>query len=183
MRRVPILFFILCLIFVGGCSFFRASAKNDPKVIPLKYSGKILEPEKLARGGKIVVLSFQAGEDVESTPELENLVLVIIKSVSDSLNDGTSRFEIIPGSDAQTADFTMQGHILKFKKSGVFNKVVLRNKEISLAVKVKILDASSQKTVLIFEDDERSMQKNETEKDLAVRIGQDLAKFILSSVK
>lgn len=180
--------FLIVLVLVGsGCSLFHKHQKAEsiavaspaPKVSRLENS-KILDQEKLAKGGKILVVPFTPGVDVTADEELDRVSLMIVQGIAGSL-DGNPRFSVLNAENADTADFILEGRVIAMSKPGKLQKLVSRGKK-HIAVEGKMVDAKSGNMVLHFTDSKESQNKKEPILNLGSAIGQDIGKFLDSSV-
>ena len=95
---------------------FHSSQKSQVKqwTPPKKLSIRALQPQRLLRGGKLIVVPFRAGEDAVATKELDHLALTIVKGMADGFLEMNSNIVVVASRDANEADFIMNGYIDKF---------------------------------------------------------------------
>ena len=183
------LFLIVLVLISSGCSLLRGKPKAaEPMASPATLSEeeqffrniKILEDDQFKKGGKVLVVPFSPDVNTAANEELERVSLAIVKGIADSL-DTSSRFSVLDGTNAGTADLILQGRILSMNKTGRLKKIVtFKNKE-SLAVEGKMIDAKSGKIVFHFSNDKTTRDKKQTFVDLGSSIGRDIGKFLNSS--
>lgn len=177
--------FLSCL--TAGCGWFsgkpKAAASLSIEVpAPLKFvrDGKVVDAKPLKDGGKIVVISFKAGAGVEATDQLDQTALMLVKGIVDLLHKEGAPFEVLTGENAADADFIIKGHITKFKKPSFVNRWILLNRNIGIEVEGRMLEARSNRTILVFAHGQRARVREKDHKQLGYLVGEDIARFLLS---
>lgn len=203
MRRVVKAVFCMSLFLIVGCShipFVGKSAKSSTTVKkndsserkPLesvKYveKGSIVDSLRLQKKQNIVIVPFTAGVGVEASDELDGVALMIIKGISDTFaTDRTGKhnhFNILTAENAQNADLVVQGRVTQMTTSSKVSRWVLFKGEKKLGVEGKMLDPKTDEPTLIFVDHAKTRTRDENFKRLGYRIGTNIGRFILSSVK
>jgi hypothetical protein len=186
MWRGFLLVFALIIV-LSGCSWFKKSSAHENSLysatslsLPVD-SGKIFHKEKLKKGGKVAVLSFTAGENVEADEELDKIVLMIIRGISDSF-EGSS-LNVVFEDDAKNADFVIEGHVTKMLSPSKLKRWVMQKKKIELAVEGKMLEAKTNQTLAVFTDSEKAKSNRGDYKQMAFVIGQNIGKFLRQEIE
>ena len=175
--------------FILGCGWFHPKpsvSENTESLlsaVPLVESGKILNRERLQKGGSLLVIPFKAGPGVEADGELDRMALTIVKGISDKLKEKNTSLKLLDYEHAQEADFVLQGHITLVEKPSQFNKWVKRDKTIEVSAEGEIIDLETDKKIVIFSDSRKSSQKDATYKDLGYQIGERIGRFLLSGIE
>lgn len=174
-RQICVVFVLL--IFISGCSWFRPhsskDASNGPPVSLYIDSGKVFYKDKLREGGKIAVIAFSAGENIEADEELDKIALMIIRGLADSLE--TSPLEVVFEDEAKEADFIIEGHVTKMLSPSKLKRWVMQKRKIELGVEGKMVDQKNGKTVAVFTDSQRGRADY---RQLGFAIGQDIGNFL-----
>ena len=182
MRYSKIISIVLLLAFICGCSWVKhqqpSTLPSDP--IPFVKTGKILNSKRLKQGGKLLIIPFKAGEDVEATDEIDKLALTIVKGIAEKLQVPGSPFKVIFAENANEADLSIEGHIIGVGRSSTFEKLILMDKGKSLSVSGKLVDQKTGETILVFTDVKQDQDKSKTFIDLAYGIGRDVGDYVLA---
>lgn|SRR3989338_6819558 len=139
---------VFCLMFILGCSQLQAlnifSSKNknpiekkspqasygswrkasDASRAQLGVSGKVIQPDRLQKGGYLWIVPFSAGIAVEASDEVDRLAMMIIRGLTETFEQYQSNFKIIFNEDNQRGDFILEdissGWISRLKLRGGF---------------------------------------------------------------
>jgi hypothetical protein len=141
---------------------------------------RILDKEKFNKGGRLLVVPFTPGVNVAANEELDRVSLMIVRGIADSLNDN-AHFIVLNSGNADTADLILEGRIVAMTKPGQIKKLVSKKKKY-IAIEGKLIDAKSGDIVCYFTDREESQSRKQPFADLGSSIGQDIGKFLDSSV-
>jgi hypothetical protein len=179
------IFFLSCL--AAGCGWFSGkptaavSASIEPQApVTFVRDGKVVDAQPLKEGGKIVVIPFKAGAGVEATDQLDQTALMLVKGIADLLRKEGVPFVVLTDENAVDADFIIQGHITKIKKPAFVNRWILLNGKIGLDVEGRMLEARSNRTILVFEHGKRARVREKDYKQLGYLVGEDIARFFLN---
>ncbi len=145
-------------------------------------SSQVVDPKRLKEGGKIAIIPFAAGADVEANEELDKIALMIIRGVSETLSDAHENLKVVFDEDAKTADFILEGHVTALTAPGTLDRWVMGNRKMELSVKGKLVDQKTQQLVAVFTDHKKSQNKGEDFRQLGFKIGQDIANFLLNGL-
>ncbi len=171
---------ILLCITVSGCSYFvKDNLKGLNEKKEYVKSGTIINDVSLSTGGKLLVLPFKAGKDVEANEELDKITMFIIRGVIEAFkeNGKDSNLEIVFSEDNIRADFILEGFITGIIKPAKLSSWILRDKECSLFVEGKIYKKKSINPILIFSDTVKS--KKASILDLGLSSGRNIGNFII----
>jgi hypothetical protein len=191
MKKAIISVFVFVLCFLFGCAWFSPKnpdsshkSKNfdDLKSTPYILSGKILDATRLQEGGSLLIIPFKAGAGVESTGELDNVALMIVRGISDAFKESSSNFKILDADHADQADFIIKGHITGRGKSSRWKRWVLLKDKNFLRVNGKLIDVKTEKTILVFSDKKEGRKKRDEYKLLGHMVGQNIGRFILNAI-
>lgn len=177
-------YFVVVLLVMtnfAGCSWIhhKTTSLSDEEV-QFVETGKIVDRARLKEGGKILIVPFKAGPNVEADEYLDKVSLMIVKGLTDILETSDAQWQIIKSSEeASQADLIIEGHVTALSKPSKMNRMVMQHKK-NLGVKGKMMDQKTGKTVLVFTDSKKTDSRKEDHKYLGFLIGQDVAKFILS---
>lgn len=180
---------ILLLCFCAGCAWIQGKEKSagipvaDREALPTDFvaQGKVVNSQALGQGGRLLIVPFKAGAGVEANEELSRAALMIVKGVADVLQEKDSSFEILSGGNASTADFILQGHVIRQKTPSRLGRWILRDRKIRMEVEGRLFNARSRETVLLFTHLREGVTAGGDAKELGYAIGEDLGRFILSA--
>ncbi len=180
MKFQKIILMAVCLPLVG-CAWFHPKVKP---IVPIKdtqfvATGRVVAPTLLEKGGRVAMIPFTAGSDVEATQELDRISLMMVRGLADTLNNEPSK-KIIFSPEEDETDFIITGHITQLSQPSKFKEWIFRNHKIILSIDGKMVDAHTKQTVLVFSDLKSAQYKKVKYEALGQIIGQDIAKFILS---
>ena len=178
---------LLILVFpLCGCSFISQSHRDSKEAVSVPHyveSGKILDPRRLKEGGKVAVIAFKAGEDVEANDDLDKISLMIVRGVSEVLASGGGNLKAVFEDDAKTADFILEGHVTKMRGPSTFKRFVLRKLALQLAVEGKLIDRKNNRMVAVFTDAKKFSDKKQDFNQLGATIGQDIGRFLVNEIE
>ncbi|MGE0267622.1 MAG: hypothetical protein AB7S78_04105 [Candidatus Omnitrophota bacterium] len=194
---------VLCILvfYLAGCSWIKTpswlpftqqknqeiSQKEDAVIVPKTAipidEGRMISPQKLQEGGKLLLVPFRAGGNVVATKELDKIAFRMMQGISIALEDNKPDFEILINLDQSQPDFLIDGYFTVKKESSDFlAKWFFRKKKYVLGVEGKLMDANSREVIAIFSD---TMASNSPQEDfvyLGFRIGQNIGDFIRISL-
>ncbi len=184
----PIFFILVCLL--TGCSWIHSKKKDisnrDESIwkemgsAQFVETGKIVNPQRIANGGNLLIIPFRAGPDVEANDNLDKITLMIIKGVSDIIEENDANLKVLVAQNAQDAEFIIDGHITHVDASTKMNKLILRKNNITLSVKGQMVDRNTGELIAVFTDTLVSNKKEENHRQLGYAIGRNIGRFLLS---
>jgi len=179
MNKLLIPLLILAVLFTG-CSFFakRPIKATTHRVSIPTLDGKVVQPEILRKGGKILVVPFSPGPQTEASDELDKLSLMIVKGIADVFQPG-GPFVILDDTNADTADLLIKGKIMEVRKATHHPKWLPHSNLLLISVEGKVIDRAGSSVVAVFSHSRKVSRKKENMEDLAVDVGRDIGKFIL----
>ncbi|MBP9853663.1 MAG: hypothetical protein KBD53_02210 [Candidatus Omnitrophica bacterium] len=198
-RHVSV-FFIL-ILYLAGCSWIKTPSwvpfthkKNQEilqapdttvavKAIPVD-EGQMLAPEKLQKGGKILLVPFQAGGNVAATDELDKISFRVMQGISRSFEYSSKpNFKILINLEQSEPDFIIDGYFTVKKESSDFlSKWFFKKKKYVIGVEGKLMDANSKEVLAVFSDTVVSSSPQEDFINLGFKVGQNIGDFIRVSL-
>lgn len=175
----PILF--LSFLFLAGCSVHpKPKVVNTLKVLPLTQA-MVFEKEKLAKGGKVLVVPFSAGENIEANDQLDRVSLMIVKGIADTLALGEP-FKILVEQDAQSADFVIKGRIVQMEQKTPFHKPWRKKTEkLTLKVEGSVLGVENEEILAKFSQIKILESQTVSFETLGYDIGTEIGRWLLES--
>lgn len=153
-----------------------------PETIPVT-EGRMITPEKLKGGGKILLVPFRAGNNVSASKELDKIAFRMMQGISVALKDNKPFFDILINLDQSQPDFLIDGYFTVKKESSNFLvKWFFKKKKYVLGVEGKLMDANTREVIAIFSDTMTSSSPSEDFVFLGFRIGQNIGDFIRTSL-
>lgn len=173
--------FILCAF--QGCSWFHSAkpSSSQEKSPPILESVKLIDAGPLKKGGKIQIIPFTAGIEVEAGQELDRMALSIIQGVTEVINaeSQNENLNVVFGEEAEQSDFRMTGHVTRFKRTSRLKKFFFK-KMIDVTIEGKMVSQRTGETLFIFTHRKKIQGKAPSLKNLGRMLGNDLGRYITS---
>ncbi len=165
-----------------GCGWFfhkPSSVKEEPP--HFLQSVKLVDAEPLQKGGKIQIIPFTAGIEVEAGQDLDRLALAIIQGVTEVVNAENKRenLNVVFGEEADQADFQITGHIIRFSRISLLKKIFFK-KKMDVTIEGKMVSQKTGETLFIFSHHKELQGKDLNPKNLGRILGNDLGRYIVS---
>ena len=184
MKRKLISICILSIFLLTGCLTLGGKKKIAPVTAARPGSGeRILQKERLQKGGNLLVVPFTAGVQVAATDELDRTSLMIVKGISETLAAASTSFKILNDADAIKADTLLEGHVLQQKPAAHLNPKKLKRLKKFLKVDGKMTDAKTGEVMILFSKVRETTQNSQTFEELGFLLGKDIGQFILSGAQ
>lgn len=165
-----------------GCSSHQKfKVVGRLEVVPLAQ-GLVFQKERLAKGGKLLIVPFTAGENVQAGDQLDHVSLMIVKGIADALGPSNIPFKILAGQDAQSADFVIRGRILQLEEKKHFSKPWQRkSKSYSLQVEGSVLGVDNEEILAKFSQTKTAKSRTDYFETLGYDIGVEIGRFLADS--
>ncbi len=183
-QKITKFYFLLFLLVSSGCLFHHA--KNEQAVLPTTRSvsiGQVVDLSKIQKGGNLLIVPFRAGVGVEETTNLQKISLLIVKGISEVIEENNLPFTVLNASNAQSADLIMKGHVTRFSETGKTKKWLPTQKKVSFGIEGDIVDRETGNVILHFSHQKIAREKNEDIKSLALNVSRDVGFFIAEQFK
>ncbi|MBF0531852.1 MAG: hypothetical protein HQL23_02020 [Candidatus Omnitrophica bacterium] len=174
---------MFCAVFVlgaglCGCGFFRSQrvAASAP-ALSIQY-GRILEKEVWLAGGKIGIVPFRPGDNVEDYERSRHAALMMVKGLAETVTAVSNKFKMVYADKSAEADFVINGHITDFAKNTWWQRWGLRPVEIRIRVEGDMTDRRTGEKVLLFAEQKTFREKGMSEDDVTYIIGENIGRFI-----
>ncbi len=180
--------FFLGLFLLSGCAWLGLSRnvvgdKNIPGETSVADSfvktGKVIDVERLKKGGKVLVVPFSAGVNVTADERSDKIALMIVKGIADELKEG--RFQILSDENAQEADLIITGHVTGAARPSKWSWWFFKRSQNTVSVEGRMADAASGAAVLVFTHSARASAREKDHAQLGYDIGKDIGRFIGSA--
>ena len=185
LRFAAVFLFLICL---SGCAWlgFSKNVVGNEKIPEEKTSdnafvktGKILDAGRLKKGGKLLVVQFPAGANVAANELSDKIALMIVKGVADQLKE--TRFQVLNDANAHEADMIITGHVTAVGAPSKWDRWILRRTQNTVSVEGRMVDATSNATVLVFTHSAQASSRRQDQVQLGYDIGKDIGRFIASA--
>ncbi len=161
-----------------GCAGLKA---KEPRIQETKFFFKVLQSERILKGGKLLIVPFTAGVNIEANEELKKVALMIVKGITEAIQEkNESRFELLFFEEAGQAQLVIEGHITKLTSPSRISQMGLGDKKISLGVEGDMVDLETGEKILIFNDERKADRKTSTYQDLAYGIGRSIGNALMA---
>lgn len=183
--------FFVILVFIPGCAWLGLSRNvvgnenvseetaSAASADPFVKTGKIVDAERLKKGGKVLVVPFPAGANVAADERSDKIALMIVSGIADELKG--SHFQILNEADAHEAELIITGHVTGTGKPSQWSRRLLQTSQNAVSVEGRMVDAASKSTVLVFTHSARSSARKKDHARLGYDIGKDIGRFIGSA--
>ncbi len=131
-------------------------------------TGSVIDSSAFKKGGSLVLGSFEPGPGAAADDETDQLSLMMIKGIKDTLLKENTRF-IIPADGAQNSAFYLEGSIKDYDRRGHFAHLSIDG-EIGLS--------QTGEEIFMFQTSAKIDLKGQNPKAVAYRIGVAIAHFI-----
>lgn len=158
----------------SGCGFF-AKEKTVQPALPRDRVIMVVQPERLAQGGKLLITPFVAGVGVTASDDLDRVALRIVKGMIDGLMENQVPFEILVAQNAATAELNLEGRITQKKQPSRLRRWIGGRKV--LIVEGQMTDVRTGRPVLRFSHQLKAAP-GESFEDLGIRLGHELGQRI-----
>ena len=185
--------YVICVIgfFLSstGCSWLRQTS-GDPrkhpameilpeKAVALIDDGREVDRRRLQQGGNVAIAPFKAGTNVEASAQTDKIALMILKGISETLQENSTSLKVVFPTEKKRADLIVEGHVTSLGKKTRGLKL-WRRAVASLAVEGDLVDPRTGKVILHFVHGKTAQQNGCDYRALGLAIGIDIAHFILS---
>lgn len=170
---------LMACLLASGCHGARLTESSTVAQQPCK----IVDAERLRQGGKLLIIPFSANAQVEATTQSEQISLMIVKGIAETLKKSGGPFEILSADNASAAQLLLQGHIEeKSEKSQVKEWIHFEN-VLKLAVSLEIRETASQRrlAVMVYSLSEPSPKKDFL--SLGYRLGKQIGQRLLTEIQ
>ncbi len=173
---------VLCVaLFLGGCSSLPGrervgSVSPRAQAVPRT---KVINAERLSKGGKIFVRPFIPGEFVTYDEEFARVSLYVLKGFLTALQQGPDLYTPLGPDEAGQSELVVEGRILEKKARRVFEKLWKRKTVYILKTEGSVVDRDD-KTVMYFTHE---LRRDDVDgfNDLAEEVGHDIGRSVLIS--
>ncbi len=161
-------FFLIC-----GCGWFRSG--------PSPVSEKAPSLSRHLNPGKVLIVPFSAGEGVEASKELDQISLMIVKGVAEELGRLSAPFTVVGEDELEQTDLLLEGHIVKRSESRGVSNWMPGGKKLVLGTEIEIKDRASGDRLMVLSPELRASGAQEDWRQLAYRLGQEIARELKDS--
>ncbi len=168
--RIWMLVFVMA-VFSSGCA---ASSARQVTFVDGREN-RVVAAAALVEARKIAILPFLAGEGAEAGAETDQVALMIVKGIAESLGEG-GLLEIISPEDAMSADVLLKGRIEQKSRTGKIKKLVTFSQTQTLRISAQLVERDTQAVLLVFDKERRD--KNIDFKQQGYLLGQELGAVI-----
>ena len=187
-NRLRFVVFSSVLFFVSGCAWLGLSKnvvgnENVPEEPASEASfvktGKIVDLERLKKGGTVLVVPFPAGANVAADEGSDKIALMIVSGIADELKG--SQFQMLDESNAHGAKLIITGHITGTGKPPKWKRWLLQASTNVVSVEGRMVDSASKSTILVFTHSVRSSTREKDHAQLGYAIGKNIGRYIRSA--
>ncbi len=175
------------VFFLVGCTWLGLSKnvvgneknfEEDAAVDSFVKVGKIVDVERLKKGGKLLVVPFPAGTNVVANERTDKIALMIVKGIADELKE--SRFEVLKDANAHEAELIVTGHVTGIGKPSKWKPWLLQATQNTVSIEGRMVDAASRSTVVVFTHSAQASARGKDYAQLGYEMGKDIGRYFLS---
>lgn len=192
---------VVCLVGCGGIktpSWIPFTGKSAQQVVPelkqtkksIEYAplnmtvsdGKMINPDRLAKGGSVLLVPFRAGENVVASDELNKIAYRVMQGLSNSLGENPPYFKILINDKEALPDYYIDGYFTRKQSTPDVAKMFLLRKKYVLGVEGKLMDANTNEVLATFSD---TVESNNPEEDfvfLGFKVGINIGEFVHTNI-
>lgn len=173
---------LLLCSFAGCSSGYR---RELPKDLSVKVSDNvsILDQERFAQGGRLLVIPFKAGPNVEANPGLGRIALFVAKGIMETFAKNPSALTVIDPQEALSADMVMKGYVVGIEDRASRKRLPFLDKKVVLAIEGQVTDQENGKNILRFSKEKIGITAKVSMESLAYDMGREIAESIIAKTK
>ncbi len=182
MKKTLLLVLLFPVLVSLGCSSHRNLKVPKPLEPSALAQALVFQKETLVKGGKVLIVPFSAGENVQAGDQLDHVSLMIVKGIADAVGSRGTPFKILAGQDAQSADFVIRGRILQLEEKKHFSKPWQRkSKSYILQVEGSVLGVDNEEILAKFSQTKTAKSRTDYFETLGYDIGVEIGRFLADS--
>jgi hypothetical protein len=169
--------FLIIILLICGCSSSKKIIVSDSlDEIPV-ITGSVIDSAAFVKGGTLVLGSFKAGDNAAADDETDQLSLMMIKGINDTLPGENTHFTI--STDTQKdPDDVLEGYIEDYGRQGRSSHLKLRKNQTFLSLDGDIWLHDTGEKIFLFQTSIVIDLKTQNPKTVAYQIGAAIAHFI-----
>jgi hypothetical protein len=160
--------FLFIFLLLCGCSSSKKALISGALDAAPVITGSVVNSAAFQKGGTLSLGPFNPGPGAAADNETDQLSLMIIKGIKDTLPDNTTNFTI-QTDQQKDPDCILEGHIVDFGRKGHLAH---------LAVNGEIWLQGTGEKIFLFQTSVIIDVKNQSPKTEAYQIGEAIAHFI-----
>jgi hypothetical protein len=160
--------FLLIILLICGCSSSKKIIVSKPSGENFVVTGAVVNPSAFEKGGNLLLGSFKAGTGAAADDQTDQLSLMMMNGIRDTLPVGNTHF-IIPTDDQKDPDCFLEGHIEDYGHKGHFSH---------LSVSGEIWLRETGEKIFFFQISAMIDLKTQDPNTVAYQIGVAIAHFI-----
>ena len=169
--------FLILILFICGCSSSKKIIVSESlDSIPV-ITGSVVNSSAFAKGGTLVLGSFKPGPGAAADDETDQLSLMMIKGINDTLPEDNTHFTILE-DDRKTPDCFLEGYIDSYGHEGHVPHLKLRKNQAFLSVDGDIWLRETGEKIFLFQASSVIDLKGQNPKAVAYQMGVAIAHFI-----
>ena len=172
----------ILIVIANGCSLLHhPSAKkfSQSPSIP-SIEAKIIQESPLLRGGKLLIVPFNPGEQVVASREFEKVSLMMVKGIAQVIQQSPSGFTVLMADNANQADVVLKGHVDTMENRSSWKKWMTKTQTKVMTAEGKLVDRVTGQELLSFRHVKNAPASGTTWDDVALALGEDIGNFILT---
>jgi hypothetical protein len=170
----------LLILFLGcGCAARSQQGLPYQSLSGIGVQGKILQPDILAAGGKVLIVPFSAGVYTAASEELDRASLVMMRGMIDGLNDASGRFQVLDlvRGDGTQPDIVITGNIERFEVRKNWMRYFGRSRERLIEFHARVVDQRGE-LLAVFSYVLKTRYQDMTQTDFLLKAGYDAGLFL-----
>jgi len=174
---VKISSFLFIILLICGCASPKKAIVSDSlDVVPI-VTGSVINASAFSKGGTLVLGSFKAGPGAEANDETDQLSLMMIKGIKETLPEDNTPFTIAQ-DDQKDSDCYLDGYIEDYGRDEHFSHMKLRKTQAHLSIDGEIWLRETGEKIFTFQTSSVINLKTQNPKTVAYQMGVAIAHFI-----
>lgn len=170
----------LLILFLGcGCAARSPQGLPYQSLSGIGVQGKILQPDILAAGGKVLIVPFSAGVYTAASEELDRAALLMMRGMIDGLNDAGGRFQVLDlaRSDGDQPDIVITGNIERLGVRENWMRYFGKSRERQIEFHGRAVDRQGE-LIAVFSYVLKMRYQDITQTDFLLKAGYDAGLFL-----
>ncbi len=170
---------LIIILLIYGCSSSKKTIISDSLDATCVITGSVVNSSVFTKGGTLVLGSFKPGTGAAANDETDQLSLMMIKGINETLPKNSTHF-IIQADEQNEPDYYLEGYIENYGRDGHIPHLKLRKNQVLLSVDGDIWLRQTGEKIFLFQTTVVIDLKIQNPKTVAYQIGVAIANFISS---
>jgi len=182
MKKIIFCWIVLGFIICGCASQSkRAQMHQNPDTATNFF--RIFEANRFKEGGGLLMIPFKAGPGVEASNELDRIALMMVKGLSEVIQEDKTPFVLADPKNPQTIKLILEGRVIRLDEPSRMKRWIPGKDMTTMAVEGYIVENETEKIVARFLYTEEFGPDVKDYSEIGYAIGKKLGVDILGNSK